>query len=145
MGDLNYQREHQALASSPNLEDSNLEKNQLTPITEILSQTANLTRDVLDIETNRIQLDQYTIQSTTGILKVSFEGNNDQDQPISSIKVILQDGTHLEANFNQESFTKPHIAKILDFLMQAANKYQNLETLKDFLSNVMKASIEFLF
>ena len=146
MGDLNYPREHTSLGYSlnnQNLNESKVEQEQ-NQISEILSQTANLTRDILDIQTNRIQLDQYTIQSKSGILKVSFEGNNDQDQPISSVKVTLQDGTIVEANFIQESFSKSHIAKILDFLIQSANKYQNLENLKEFLLNLMKASIEFL-
>lgn len=151
MGDLNYQRQHESLGSSANFQDSNksnVEQEQnpnLNPVAQILSSTANLTRDILDLQTNRIQLDQYTIQSKTGVLKVSFEGNNDQDQPISSIKVTLQDGSLVEANFNQDSFSKSHIAKVLDFLIQAANKYQNLDNLKEFLVNVMKASIEFLF
>ena len=57
----------------------------------------------------------------------------------------MQDGTVIKGTFQDISFSKSHISKVLDFIVQAANKYQNLNNLKEFLSQVMQASIEFLF
>jgi len=141
MSDLNYQRQSQSLDSSANPEiitDDN-------PLQLILAETSNLTKDILDIETNKIQLEQFTIQSNSGTIKVTFEGNYDIDNPVSSVNVVLQDGTVIKSTFQDISFSKSHISKFLDFIIQAANKYQNLDNLKEFLSKVMQASIDFMF
>ena len=141
MIDSYNQRQHKALVSlsQPESIDS------IDPVQSILTETTNLTKDILDIETSRIQLEQFTIQSNTGTIKVTFEGNYDIDNPISSINVKMQDGTVIKGTFQDISFSKSHISKVLDFIVQAANKYQNLNNLKEFLSQVMQASIEFLF
>ena len=141
MSDLDHQRQSQSLDSSANSEiivDNG-------PLELILAETSNLTKDVLDIETNKIQLERFTIQSSSGTIKVTFEGNYDIDNPISSVNVVMQDGTVIKSTFQDISFSKSHISKVLDFIVQAANKYQNLNNLKEFLSKVMQASIDFMF
>jgi len=144
MGDLNKSIIDQNCDISLTSNKSNSEKLNVNPIINILEETQNLTQDIIDFETNRIQFHQFNLNSSCGLIKIQFEGNQDSDNPNSSIKVYLEDSTCIKANFNFESFTNDNIATILEFLLQSVNKYPNTKVLKDFLSNVMQASVEFM-
>ncbi len=115
---------------------------QEDPVQDILNKTKNLTEQVLDYETNRVNIQEYVLQTAEGKITISFENATDMNANTASVQVTMPNGESFSSSLNKSSIPKRQMARCLEYIIYVATTYQSFEILNQVGKHLIESYLQ---